>query len=292
MSLTPARPPKVWCTAQKSAVNTMRKAEKNSAESLLLLDNDLYSYFDLDARPSGDLSDPTEASLERARQRGAVPAVKTILKTIMRVGLLRGQRISFLDAGAEKLREPEGMDEEFALRSLYSCGRFNSASEKFAREIFGACVQYVKTGAMTADATLLPGVSAFAEWINKEGARIKQIAPILLGPDYAAPADFILDHPEHGECILNLRTQRTKNGRFDFFAGMGTRLAAAADARARKTIRVPRIINFCISMNEPARVQTKLWSKSEQSRHSAVFQASKLIWKRKNNFEPQKQTAA
>lgn len=224
-----------------------------------------------------------ELNMAEAQELGAVPAAATILASMVREGLERTEQPDFIGALLADSPRQNEPNESYVMRRFTQVERHFESARAHAQNMYENCLHFAKSGS---GETKDPALEAFALWWNRNGLRLTEAASIEAAEDYAGLADMIVEHPEYGECILDIRVQTTPDEKFQFYVGMGMDLAAKASARGANSGKSIRIISVLFSHNAPGLFAAKTWTLKEQATMTRAFVALKTLWYLESGLKP------
>ena len=222
-----------------------------------------------------------QLSLAEAERLQALPGAATILSGLVREGLERTEQPDFLGSLQSARRREHESQDSFVVRSLQQLEEGVSRARRQAEDHFAAVESFARTASVP---STNPSLSAFATWWERNGFRLVASRMTEFTAEYAGRVDLVVLHPEYGECIIDVRTQSTPNGKFQFFVGMGMDLGARAAARLERTGSEPRIITTLSSRDSAGLFHAKIWTPTEQLRLTRAFVALKMLWYAETGF--------
>jgi hypothetical protein len=236
------------------------------------------------AMPDGTVLPRHDADLRIARKEKLFPSPTTIEKDIRANPVLnRWIKNQVAKAFVNNPRLPEEQDDAYAARILTI-----SDSVRDEAAIRGTALHAaIETGG-TDDMVLAPFYQAYIPWHNDNidltiGSEVK-MADLQLG--VAGTVDRIVQHKQHGLCILDYKTQKVKKGKAAFYESFPRQLSFYAGAYYRKHNVLPRIMSVVIDSQVPSRPQEKLYTLEEQAQAYAEFQSHVFLWCSDRDYWP------
>ena len=100
---------------------------------------------------------------------------------------------------------------------------------------------------------------------------------------YAGTADLLIEHREHGPCLVDLKTMKLKpEYKVKPYSTWGYQLAAY---RAALGVRAT-CINLIVNSVTPEMPVEHVWTESEMESGLRAFMAARELWNIENNYNP------
>ena len=234
-------------------------------------------------------------TLRDARKFGLLPSVTTILGIIAKPGLVKWQvEQGILSALTLPREEGESLD-DFAKRVSEDAVEQVKDAADLGTRVHASIEDWLNKQKMTDDAEVKPYLDAFINFW--EGSKAKHIwsEHILTAPDYAGTGDLLIELPEEGRVLVDIKTTKfreLKRGfECTFWPEWRYQLAAYADIIGPDV----KIGNLAFAKNtpdgDPIRYEFRVYTEEEQKHALAAFHHALDLWKIINNYYPELEDA-
>lgn len=228
-------------------------------------------------------------TVREARELGLYPSVTSILQVIAKPELEAWKIEQAILAAMTLPRLENEPTDAFARRVVEDSERQRDTAAEFGSTIH-KCIEAHLTGdIMTLQAMpkeVLPWLDEFIKWQESALLTVYHTEYVVVNEalGYAGRLDIHghLDLGGIGEMVLDLKTQRVRNGKpgwYDEFA-----LQLSAYSRAINREQPPAMVSLVIDSQEPRPPFLKVWEEPEK--HWEAFLHAFALWKYQKNYDP------
>ena len=194
------------------------------------------------------------------------------------------------------MRDGEGLD-AFAARVVVDAESTRDTAAEFGTDFHLGAERIASGASPLSDEPLWPWLTLYRLWMNDRVKRVHWTERRLvnLRGGYAGTADLLIDHCEHGLCMVDLKTQGVKPGdKARAYSSWGYQLAAYRAAllsgkdESRLQIGAPvQCLNLIVNSKTPGEPVEHLWTEDEMVSGLVAFNALAEVWSIERKYQPQ-----
>ncbi|MDR1190640.1 MAG: PD-(D/E)XK nuclease family protein [Verrucomicrobiales bacterium] len=224
--------------------------------------------------PRADGAGERATTLRDARKLGLLPSVTQILKVKAKPGLENWKLEQAILSALTLPRGTEESDTAFAQRVVKDMDEEAARAAAWGTKIHACCEGLHAGGVLVADEQTRPFVADYERWVKAELSNTAQAEVTLVNQKlgYAGRVDLVAVHREHGPVVVDLKTQKVRDGQAVFYPEWALQLAAYAAALPGQY----RLASVVINSLEPSAVAVKFWAEAD---YLALFECCLKLWK-------------
>ena len=228
---------------------------------------------------------PRPTTVRDARKLGLYPSVTNIIGVIAKPELTSWLQAQAVMAALTLPRNPGESEDAFAQRVVADSLTTRDSAADFGTAFHAGAEQVAHSLAVDAEHPAAAWLHHYFAWFRRNVVSLRWTEAVLVNHDlgYAGTADLLIEHREHGPCLVDLKTMKLKpEYKVKPYSTWGYQLAAY-----RKALGLPvKCLNLIVNSNEPSEPIEHVWSAEELETGWRAFEAAHRLWVIEKGFDP------
>ena len=232
--------------------------------------------------------DMRPATLRDARKLGLLPSVTNVLGVINKPELTRWLQEQAVIAALTLPRIDGESEDAFAQRVAADSLTTRDGAADFGTAVHHGAERVAQTLEVDPADPVAPWLNHYRDWFQTNCARLVWTERCLVSLDlgFAGTADLLMEHRQHGLCLIDLKTQGVKPGmKASAYKSWCYQLAAYRHALGEPIT----CLNLIINSREASPPVEHRWNEEDVQRGWTAFQAARTLWMVEKDYNPCKE---
>ena len=228
---------------------------------------------------------PRPTTVRDARKLGLLPSVTNIIGVIAKPELTSWLLEQAVTAALTLPRHPGESEDAFAKRVVADSQTTRDSAAEFGTAFHAGAEQVAHALAVDAEHVAAAWLHHYFDWFRRNVVTLRWTEEVLvnLAMGYAGTADLLIEHREHGPCLVDLKTMKVKPGAKPApYKSWCDQLAAYRKALGRPV----KCLNLIVNSNEPSEPVEHLWTDDELETGWQAFEAAHRLWVIEKGYDP------
>lgn len=228
---------------------------------------------------------PRPTTVRDARKLGLLPSVTNIIGVIAKPELTSWLLEQAVTAALTLPRHPGESEDAFAKRVVADSQTTRDSAAEFGTAFHAGAEQVAHALAVDAEHVAAAWLHHYFDWFRRNVVTLRWTEEVLvnLAMGYAGTADLLIEHREHGPCLVDLKTMKVKPGAKPApYKSWCYQLAAYRKALGRPV----KCLNLIVNSNEPSEPVEHLWTDDELETGWQAFEAAHRLWVIEKGYDP------
>ena len=228
-------------------------------------------------------------TLRDARKLGLLPSVTNILGVIAKPELTAWLQEQAVMAALTLPRIPGETEDAFAQRVVADSQTTRDGAAEFGTAFHDGAERVANTLEVDAQHPAADWLRHYRDWYQANVIELHWTERTLAEPlrGFAGTADLLIEHREHGLCLVDLKTMRVRPGEKPKpYKSWCYQLAAYLDALDTCYGRTVKCMNLIVNSLQAGPPVEHVWSKQDLENGLEAFYAAHRLWVIEKGYEP------